>query len=108
MEVNKSEKSTNETKTMDIIPDGVEVKRKSTVSFIHVFESDTQSNPEFKLTKKKTQWKNKFRNRKAKPRLLANKEADKTLWTPEMQLGYCKHSMRRFVSLRELQNPWDF
>jgi len=107
MEVNKSENSINETKTMDIISDNVEVKKKSTISFIHVFESDKPLNPEFEIIKKKTQRKKKFRNRKVKPRLLANKEPDKVLWTPEMRLGYCKHSMRKFVSLREFENPWD-
>ena len=74
MEVNKSENSTNETKTMDIISDNVEVKKKSTISFIHVFESDKPLNPEFEIIKKKTHRKKKFRNRKAKPRLLANKD----------------------------------
>ncbi|MFX0081075.1 MAG: hypothetical protein ACFE94_04910 [Candidatus Hodarchaeota archaeon] len=107
MEANKSKKNSNKTKSMDNITDSGVLKKKSTISTIHVFESDTRSTPIFKIARKKSSKKNKFRTGKTKLRLLANKETDKSSWTPEMRLGYCKHSMRKFVSPRELQNPWD-
>ncbi|MFX0029034.1 MAG: hypothetical protein ACFE8B_07485 [Candidatus Hermodarchaeota archaeon] len=78
---NKGKKSTNETKAMDVIQDCGDSK---------------------KIPKEK-----KIKTKKSKLRLLANKETDKTSWTPEMRLGYCKHSMRKFVPLSEFQNPWE-
>lgn len=106
MEVKKNEEIIQELKDIDIIPENIKREKKSNISFIHVFESDITPTPKFEFTKKSIRRKRKLEKQKAKALLIGKQEEAKAFWTPEMKLGYCKHSMRKFISLRELQNPY--
>lgn len=107
MEVNKNKNNFNEVNTIDINVDSSEVKKHTAVSFIHVFESEIEQSPEFELIDKKGHKKYKIRHRKTKLRFLPNKEINNDSWTPEMRLGYCKNSIKRFISSSAFENPWD-
>lgn len=104
MEVNKIKKEIYKVKDSDIISEETQKEKRSSISFIHIFESDIISNPKIKLTKKEIRKKKKLEKRKVKAFLIAKQEAEKEFWTPEMKIGYCKHSIRKFMPLKQLQN----